>query len=172
MIFSNLPDLLPTKEERLLLFGSVPPLSGSKPVDKEHMSDLQNRKQDYLFELDAVGISHLKHPITVLSEIEPKLQTTVAQFQLTTSLNRDAKGINMSRLTEQLNAFHHKGWTSQIPDLCEFTAELAKQMNQNRAQLEITFPWFFERSSPALQKTGLMYADATISVMYDVVRDV
>lgn len=155
---------LPTKEDRLVLFGSVPPVSGSKPLDKEHMQDLQNQKHDYLFEIDAVGIGQVKHPITVLSQVVPKQQNTIGQFQLTTRLSREAKGINMSRLTEQLDEYHHKGWTTQISDMCEFTFDLAKRMGQDSAQLDISFPWFFERLSPALRKSGLMHADAKISV--------
>lgn len=169
MFSDNNPQPLPTKEERLVLFGSVPPVPGSKPVVKERMYDLQNRKQDYLFDIEAVGITQVKHPITVLSEVEPRKQTTIGQFQLTTSLSREAKGINMSRLTEQLDEYHHKGWTAQLSDLCGFTSDLAKRMGQDSAQLVIAFPWFFERTSPALGKSGLMHADArtTVSIKYD-----
>jgi GTP cyclohydrolase IB len=162
---------MPNKEERLVLFGSVPPIHGSKPVDKVRMSDLQNQTRDYLFDIDSVGISNVKYPITVLSEMEPSIQTITGQFRLTTSLRRDSKGINMSRLTEQLDAYYRKGFTTQIPELCELTTDLAKIMNQDSAQLEVTFPWFFERSSPSLKKTGLMYADAKISVTHDVWGD-
>ncbi|CAM4261745.1 GTP cyclohydrolase FolE2 [Paenibacillus alkaliterrae] len=159
---------MPTKEERLVLFGSVPPVHGSKPIDKASMTDLQNQTRDYLFDIDAVGISNIKHPIAVLSNMEPSLQTTTGHFRLTTSLRRNSKGINMSRLTEQLDIYYRKGLTTEIPDLCEFTSDLAKIMNQEHSQLEVSFPWFFERSSPSLKKTGLMYADTAISVTYDV----
>jgi len=46
---------LPSKNERLKLFGSIEPGIKTKPTEKENMSDLQNIKKYFLFELDAVG---------------------------------------------------------------------------------------------------------------------
>lgn len=39
--------LLPGKTERLHYFGSVSPMKGQKPVEKENMKDLQNIRKDY-----------------------------------------------------------------------------------------------------------------------------
>lgn len=63
------PKQLPSKEERHKLFGSVPPGPRTKPHEKEKMKDLQNTKQNFLFELDAVGISNVKHPIKITSSM-------------------------------------------------------------------------------------------------------
>src|SRR5690606_21238318 len=84
------------KEERLKLFGSVKPGPKTKPVDKCQMTDIQNMKKDFLFELDAVGIDRVKHPITVTSQLSPQEQTTVAQFTFTSSIKQTSKGTNMS----------------------------------------------------------------------------
>ncbi|MBD1301130.1 hypothetical protein IDX04_34545, partial [Pseudomonas aeruginosa] len=46
--------IMPDKAERLRLFGSVDPIQGDKPVRKEEMQDLQNSKNDFLFELQQV----------------------------------------------------------------------------------------------------------------------
>lgn len=48
--------LLPSKHERLQLFGTVDPVKGKKPVVKEEMQDIQNSRSDFLFELEQVGI--------------------------------------------------------------------------------------------------------------------
>ncbi|WP_205672310.1 GTP cyclohydrolase, FolE2/MptA family [Ammoniphilus sp. YIM 78166] len=136
----NQPLILPTKEERHKLFGSVPPVKGSKPTSKEAMVDLQNKPNDFLFALDSVGICNVKHPITIHSDAEPQVQTTIGTFRLTTRLIREAKGINMSRLTEQLDQYHKEGWIADLPHLCKFTKELAERMHQQGAEVEVTFP--------------------------------
>lgn len=100
MNMSTYPITLPTKEERHKLSGSVPPIKGTKPTEKDKMVDLQNTPKNFLFALDAVGISNVKHPVVI--QDGDKTQATVATFELSTSLVQDRKGIDMSRLTEQL----------------------------------------------------------------------
>jgi GTP cyclohydrolase IB len=48
--------ILPAKPERYRRFGSTDPVPGNKPTVKEQMTDLQNRREDYLFPIDHVGI--------------------------------------------------------------------------------------------------------------------
>src|SRR5690625_1338309 len=95
---------LPSKEERHKLFGSVKPGPKTKPIIKEEMVDLQNKQKDFLFEIDAVGISNVKYPIVVKSNIKPKIQTTVGTFTLTANVDRMSKGTNMSRFLEEIEA--------------------------------------------------------------------
>lgn len=157
---------LPSKVERHKRFGSVPPIQGSKPTDKEQMPDLQNTPNDFLFAVNSVGISNVKHPIIIHSDLHPNVQTTIGTFSLTTSLHQMSKGINMSRLTELLHEYHEEGFVLSFEKLQLFTKELASRMNQTTATIEVKFPWFFERKSPALEKVGLMHADAKIKVTY------
>lgn len=157
---------LPSKAERHKRFGSVPPIKGSKPTYKEKMPDLQNTPNDFLFAVNSVGISNVKHPIIIESELKPYLQTTIGTFSLTTSLHQMSKGINMSRLTELLHEFHEDGFILTFEKLQEFSRELANRMQQDSATIEVKFPWFFERKSPALEKVGLMHANAKIEVTY------
>src|SRR5690625_1400357 len=103
---------LPSKKERHKLFGSVKPGPKLKPTEKEQMSDLQNKKKDFLFNLDAVGIADVKHPIIVPSILNPKQQTTIGTFKFTSSINKMSKGTNMSRFTEQLNIYHEQGFVA------------------------------------------------------------
>ena len=156
---------LPTKAERHKLFGSVPPIKGTKPTEKEQMVDLQNTPKNFLFALDSVGISNVKHPVNI--ETPDGIQSTVATFELTTSLVQDRKGINMSRLTEQLDAYHQQGWTVSNRSLIEFAQELAERMEQTEGQLTIRYPWFFTRKAPATGLSGLMNADVMHRVTYN-----
>lgn len=158
--------VLPDKNERLRLFGSVDPIQGDKPVLKEKMKDLQNSKDHFLFDLQAVGIDQLKYPIMVHSIKNPHHITSTANFRLTTSLDRDSKGINMSRLTEQLQESYGEGLSDHLPELIHLTEHLAKRMNQEKAELKVTYPWFYERTAPVTGLSGLNHSLAIVNVIW------
>ncbi|GGF10242.1 GTP cyclohydrolase FolE2 [Halobacillus andaensis] len=158
---------LPPKEDRHKLFGSVDPGPRTKPIEKEKMADLQNSKKDFLFNIDMVGISNVKHPITIPSQLTPEIQTTIGTFSFGSSIAQGSKGTNMSRFTEQLDKYHHEGFAIDIETLKSFTAELASRLKQEDAEVEVSFPWFFERKGPYSQLAGMNHADATIQVKYD-----
>ncbi|GGJ84940.1 GTP cyclohydrolase FolE2 [Lentibacillus kapialis] len=160
---------LPDKANRHKLFGSVEPGPKTKPSEKSQMADLQNTQEDFLFDLDAVGISNVKHPITVTSNMEPKSQTTIATFEFTSSVEKSSKGTNMSRFTEQLQEFHRKGFVINLQALKSFTKDLAERLNQKDAEIKVSFPWFYERRGPQSGLSGMNHADVSITVNYDIV---
>jgi GTP cyclohydrolase I len=142
---------LPPKKERHRLFGSVEPGLKTKPTEKDKMPDLQNSKKDFLFHINAVGISNVKYPVHIISALCPNEQTTVASFKMTSSISYEAKGTNMSRFTEQLEKYRlNGGFTLSLTELFDFTQELAERLKQKDAEIEVTFPWFYERRGQAL----------------------
>jgi GTP cyclohydrolase IB len=157
---------LPPKNERLKLFGSIEPGIKTKPIEKENMSDIQNMKKNFLFEIDAVGITNVKTPVSIISTLEPLTQTTIATFTLTSTIPRDVKGTNMSRFTEQLELYRRQGFTLTFSQLSDFVKELSERLDQKDAKLEVSFPWFYEQQAPASFLTGLNYADARILLSY------
>ncbi|MGP0580096.1 GTP cyclohydrolase, FolE2/MptA family [Paenibacillus peoriae] len=163
----RLPKQAPDKAERLRLFGSVDPIQGDKPVLKEEMQDLQNSKNDFLFELQQVGIDNLKYPIDVISAKNPEKLSSIGNFRLTTSLVRESKGINMSRLTEQLQHSRSEGLSDRIPDLLKLTQRLAEQMNQQKAELKVSYPWFYDRAAPITGLSGLNHSLASVTVIWE-----
>lgn len=158
---------LPDKAQRHKLFGSVEPGPRTKPSEKSKMADLQNSKEDFLFDLDAVGIANVKHPITVASSLEPKTQTTIGTFEFSSRIDKSSKGTNMSRFTEQLQSFHQKGFIIDIKTLKRFTKDLAERLDQKDAEIKVSFPWFYERRGPQSDLSGMNHADITIHVNYD-----
>ncbi|WP_411350058.1 GTP cyclohydrolase FolE2 [Paenibacillus sp. WLX2291] len=157
---------LPTKSERLRLFGSVEPMHGNKPVRKEQMHDLQNTHNDFLFALEGVGIGNLHYPLVVQSLLAPEQMTVNACFQLTTSLPSTARGINMSRLTEQLEQARRRGLSDRLQELCALTVDLANAMNQQHSQLHVTYDWFYEQAAPMTALTGLNSAKVGLHIAY------
>ncbi|GAA4069690.1 GTP cyclohydrolase FolE2 [Amphibacillus indicireducens] len=158
---------LPDKEERLRLFGSVKPGKKTKPVKKEDMADLQNKQADFLFKLDEVGITNVKHPIQINSELTPNQQSSIGSFTFSSTVEQSSKGTNMSRFTEQLQDFHQRNLLSfDLVNLKLFTKELATRLKTPDAKLEIEAPWFFERKGPSSGLAGLNHADLKVSVSY------
>lgn len=158
---------LPQKKKRHELFGSVKPGPKTKPTIKEHMSDVQNLKKDFLFDIDAVGISNVKHPIIVNSELDPTSQTTVGTFQLTSTIDKWSKGTNMSRFLEQLNESGKSGLTIDFSTLKTFVISLKSRLKQQNIDVEVTFPWFYERKGPNTDLAGMNHADVCLRVHYD-----
>ncbi|WP_078410933.1 GTP cyclohydrolase FolE2 [Priestia abyssalis] len=158
---------LPSKAERHILFGSVTPGSKTKPTQKHEMPDLQNKKNNFLFPLNKVGISNVKMPVNVNSLLQPVQQTTVATFTLTSSIPYNHKGTNMSRFTEQLEKYRQQGFILEFSMLHDFVKELSVRLEQTDAKLEVEFPWFYERQGPSSGLIGLNHANAKISIFYN-----
>ncbi|MFD1887750.1 GTP cyclohydrolase FolE2 [Paenibacillus wenxiniae] len=156
--------LWPNKAARLKLFGSIPSVSGEKPVEAEGMHDLQNVQHDFLFALDQVGIGNLRYPLIVHSTLLPSTMTTSARFRLTTSLSQQSRGINMSRLTEQLELARQNGLSDRLDDLTTLTQNLARHMQQKQAELEVEYDWYYERQAPRSGRLGLNHAIARLEL--------
>lgn len=158
---------LPSKSNRHKLFGSVTPGPKTKPTDKDKMADLQNMNKDFLFDIDAVGISNVKHPVIIKSTLQPTTQTTVGTFQLTSNINKMTKGTNMSRFLELLDSYHHSGLTIDFNTLKQFAVDLAVKLQQEKVDIEVSFPWFYERHAPASEHVGMNHADVTLKIAYN-----
>lgn len=152
---------LTTREGRFKHFGSVDPIVGSKPKKKEDMADLQNSRKDFLFEVDSVGINNLTYPV-VIGDFQ-----SVGNFELSTSLNKDEKGINMSRLIESLETVNENGVPLNFETLESLLLHLRERMNQNDAGVTVEGTWFFNKPSPGTNINGIAHADVKYSASHD-----
>ncbi|WP_078380004.1 GTP cyclohydrolase FolE2 [Sutcliffiella halmapala] len=159
--------ILPSKEERLRYFGSVPSIEGDKPKNKEQMNDLQNTKKDYFFAISHVGIKNITYPVKISSTLKPYQQDSIGIFTLTTGLERNQKGINMSRLPEILQEYYTHGLKMDFSTLRDLSKRFSEKMEQSSSSIHVTFPWFFERKSPQVKLTGLMKADVDLLINYE-----
>lgn len=157
---------LPTKKERHRIFGSVTPGPKTKPTTKDCMIDIQSKNQDFFFEIDAVGISNVKYPVIIKSDLAPTVQTSVGTFSLTSRLARMSKGTNMSRFLEQLEYSSENGLEMSFSSLREFAAALQKRLEQDEVQITVQFPWFYDRKGPNEQKVGMNHSDVTLTLIY------
>jgi GTP cyclohydrolase I len=155
---------LPSKTERHKRFGSVDPGPRIKPENKADMADLQNAQQDFLFDIKSVGVSQVKYPIIVKSDLKPTTQTTIGTFKLTSHIDRITKGTNMSRFLEQMEEAGQTGFGVDFLTLYTFADNLQTRLEQKNVALEVAFPWFYERKGPKSAQVGLNHADLTIRV--------
>lgn len=144
---------LSTREARWKYFGSVEPIKGTKPTEKEKMPDLQSSKKDFLFEIEHVGIKNLIYPVRI-DDFQ-----TVGNFEFSTSLNQDEKGINMSRIIESVEKHYDNGVKLDFDHLTTLLNTLQTAMIQNTASVNVTAKWFFNRFSPVTNQKAVGHAD-------------
>ena len=162
----NKNKILPNKEERHKIFGSVSPGPRTKPITKEKMTDIQNEKKDFLFNIESVGISNVKYPITVNSTLNPNTQTTIGTFMLTSNINQESKGTNMSRFLEQINIYEDIGLRADFKTLINFSKDLKVRLEQETVMTSIEFPWFYKRRGPDSNSPGMNHSDVSLFISY------
>ena len=144
---------LSTREARWKYFGSVDPIKGTKPTEKEKMPDLQSSKKDFLFEIEHVGIKNLVYPVKIDGF------QSIGNFEFSTSLNQDEKGINMSRIIESVEKHYDNGVPLSFDSLKSLLNTLESAMFQNTASVDVSAKWFFNRYSPITQQKAVGNAD-------------
>ena len=146
---------LTTREGRWRHFGSVDPIEGTKPTVKEEMTDLQSTHKDFLFEIEEVGIKNLVYPVVIDN------YQTAGTFAFSTSLTREEKGINMSRILESVEKHYDNGLELTFSNLETVLHTLEKHMKQSSAGVDVSGKWFFNRYSPVTNIKAVGNADVT-----------
>ena len=163
---NKIDNKLPDQKERHTIFGSVEPGPKTKPSEKKNMADIQSEQKDFLFNIDSVGISNVKYPITVNSTLNPTTQTTIATFDLTSNIDKYSKGTNMSRFLEQINIYEDVGLRADFKTLLDFSKDLQDRLEQETVYTNVSFPWFYKRRGPDSESPGMNHSDVTLDIIY------
>lgn len=121
-------------------------LLGGAPSDVL-LPDVQRREDDRGVHLDAVGVSGLTVPVTVLTR-DGASQASVAAVDLTVAVPAHVKGTHMSRFVETVAAL---GPLSP-PAALGLAQDLRVGLESPASQVALTFPLFVDRPAP---ETGL-----------------
>ncbi|MBS1789686.1 MAG: GTP cyclohydrolase I FolE2 [Acidobacteria bacterium] len=121
------------------------------------MDDVQNFQDDRSIPIDQVGVSELRYPIVVLDRDQGK-QHTVARLKMSVNLPHHFKGAHMSRFLEVLNEHHGDVTMHTLPAILH---ALRERLEAESARIEISFPYFLERSAPVSKAKGLMDYNCT-----------
>jgi len=121
------------------------------------MKDVQNSNDIRGIDLDQVGVNNLKYPIIVLDK-KNKKQHTVANVSMSVNLPHHFKGTHMSRFIEILNHCRGEITMNTLPAILH---ELKSRLDAESAHIELTFPYFIEKTAPVSKAKALMDYDCT-----------
>jgi len=122
------------------------------------MKDIQSQPDYRKIPIDKVGIKNLRYPITVRDRRDG-FQHTIAAINMFVDLPHDNKGTHMSRFVELLHLLRPDVSLEKFSVILE---NMKKHLNAASAHLEMTFPYFIEKSAPVSTSPGLM--DYTCSI--------
>ncbi len=116
------------------------------------MEDIQNHKDHRNIDIDRVGVKGIRYPITVLDK-DMGEQQTVAEINMYVSLPRYYKGTHMSRFVEILNEHSRR---ISLQSFSEILEEMKTRLDAQSSHMEISFPYFINKSAPVTGISGLM----------------
>ena len=121
------------------------------------MKDVQNMKGDYKFGINEVGVDNIKYPLRIKSKSGAVI-STVGNYSLGVNLEKELKGIHMSRLPQLLAELHAEDWI--LDDFKADTRDILEQMQErmqtDNACLELKFDYFLTKEAPISKQEGLM----------------
>ncbi|MDZ7642420.1 MAG: GTP cyclohydrolase FolE2 [Desulfurivibrio sp.] len=103
-------------------------------------------------ELQSVGIKDIRYPITV-RERSGGLQQTVAGIDLLVNLPRQYRESCVSTFIEVLSRYQEE-MSNRI--FRQLLAEVKERLRADSAHVEMTFPYFLEKTAPVSATTSLM----------------
>lgn len=117
------------------------------------LPDIQNTKSNHSIYLNRVGINNLRLPMSVLQQ-NNNFQQTIGIFECFVDLDKNIKGISMSRLLEVLHEDTNKPLDNKV--ITDITKTLRKRCESNISSVSVLFPYFIEKTSPVTHKKGLV----------------
>ncbi len=116
------------------------------------MKDIQNKRDFRQIPIRKAGIKNLQYPIAVLDR-ENKVQHTVSNVNMFVDLPHHFKGTHMSRFVEVLN--EQRGQIS-LRNIDVILKTMVDRFDSKTAHLEISFPYFIEKTAPVSKARALM----------------
>ena len=127
--------------------------------------DVQSFADTRQLAIDKVGIKAIRHPVKVLDR-NGGVQHTIATFNMYVSLPQHFKGTHMSRFVEILNSQEREISVESFPVMLR---EMAKRLEAKAGHIEMTFPYFINKTAPVSGVQSLM--DYDVSFIGEVVHD-
>lgn len=119
--------------------------------------DIQSTRDTRKIPIDKVGIKDIRHPV-VVRDRSGREQHTVAKFNMYVSLPHNFKGTHMSRFVEILN---HNEYEITVESFKRMLTEMTGILNAESGHIEMTFPFFVQKSAPVSGVKSLMDYEVT-----------
>ncbi|WP_408954433.1 GTP cyclohydrolase FolE2 [Natroniella sp. ANB-PHB2] len=128
-----------------------------KNKETNQLKDIQNQEGDYGFAINKVGVDDLTYPLKIKAR-SGEVISTVGKFALAVDLERNLKGINMSRLPILLAELRADNWIIERmkPDLKEVLKSMQQRMEAKDAYLDVEFDYFIDKEAPVSDFRGLV----------------
>ncbi|MBI1907224.1 MAG: GTP cyclohydrolase I FolE2 [Rhodocyclales bacterium] len=130
-----------------------------KPVEAHAIADVQNSRDSRQLAINKVGIKSIRHPVTV-KDRSGGVQHTVALFNMYVGLPHNFKGTHMSRFIEILNGPERE---ISVESFEPMLRDMVKRLEAETGHIEMTFPYFINKSAPVSGVQSLMDYEVTFS---------
>ena len=121
------------------------------------IADVQNSKDTRHIPINKVGIKDIRHPVKVRDRTEGE-QHTIANFNMYVNLPHDFKGTHMSRFVEILNKHERE---ISVKSFKEMLIEMAELLEAKSGHIEMSFPYFVNKTAPASGVQSLLDYDVS-----------
>ncbi len=121
------------------------------------MEDVQGSADTRQLAINRVGIKAIRHPVKVQDK-SGGVQHTIAMFNMYVSLPHNFKGTHMSRFVEILNSHEREISVENFPAML---AEMVERLEAASGHIEMSFPYFVNKTAPISGVQSLMDYDVT-----------
>jgi len=116
------------------------------------ISDVQGEADQRNIPIDRVGIKDISHPVVIVDRTGRE-QHTVARFNMYVGLSAAHKGTHMSRFVEILNRHEYE---ITVDSFRLMSREVTDVLEAENGQIEMSFPFFVEKTAPVSGAKGLL----------------
>jgi len=139
-------------------FDPSPPMTSHCNTSSAQIEDVQASPDTREIAIDRVGIKDIRHPVRVKDRSEGE-QHTIANFNMYVFLPHNFKGTHMSRFVEILN--NHEREIS-VNSFKEMLMEMVERLESEAGHIEMTFPFFVEKTAPVSGVKSLLDYEVTL----------
>lgn len=127
-------------------------------MDSHTIPDVQSSMDTRQIAINRVGIKGIRHPVKVSDQHIAGMQYTIATFNMYVFLPQRYKGTHMSRFVEILN--RSQGPIS-VQSFSTMLSEMTKKLEASAGRIEMSFPYFVNKSAPVSGVQSLIDYDVT-----------
>jgi GTP cyclohydrolase I len=124
---------------------------------KAVIPDVQSSEDLRHLPINKVGIKDIRHPFKVLDK-SGGVRHTIATFNMYVGLPHNFKGTHMSRFVEILNAHEEE---ISVESFETMLREMVVRLEAQTGHLEMSFPYFINKTAPVSGVRSLMDYDVT-----------
>lgn len=123
------------------------------------IADVQGAPDLRKIPIQQVGIKGIRHPVQVRDRANT-VQHTIATFNMYVNLPHNFKGTHMSRFVEILNNHEYE---ITVESFMRMLFEMTRILNAKAGQIEMTFPYFVNKTAPVSKVKSLMDYGVTLT---------